>query len=276
MVCKIEFISATSAQELCAEIRADWVKRDGIIDLDKLVPEATDLQVYLAARVNEKQVGLLNLVFPYSANAHIGWLGVLPDYQGQGVRTSLMHAAYEYAKQQQAKTMTVTAVIPDKENNFCLKIYQFYEKQGFHPLLNGHTSKTGVVYMLKQLSNPLYELVVLEKNARFFGFDWPNQDMIIEQIMSECDEIKEALELQESKERIQEEIGDLLHSALSLCLFTGFEPEQTLLKIVEKFSARMQALKAITRERGLVTLKGQPIELLLTLWAEAKTRTTTF
>ncbi|MFW2570844.1 GNAT family N-acetyltransferase [Legionella sp. 29fVS95] len=272
MVYKIEFISATSALELSAQIRANWVKCDEVIDSNELVIEATDLQVYLAARVKEKQVGLLNLKFPYSANAHIGWLGVLPDYQGQGARTSLIHAAYVYAKQQRVQTMTVAVVTPDKENNDYLKRYQFYEKHGFQPLLNG-SSEAGMVYMLKPLSNPLYDLVALEKNARWFGFDWPNQAMIIEQIISECDEIKEALELQEPKERIQEEIGDLLHSVLSLCLFTGFEPEQTLLKTVEKFSARMRALKAVTRERGLVTLKGQPIELLLMLWAEAKTRT---
>lgn len=272
MIYNIEFISATSALELIATIRSDWVKRDEVIDLDELVTEATDRQVYLAARVNEKPIGLLNLKFPYSANAHIGWLGVLPDYQGQGVRTSLMHAAYVYAKQQQVQTMTVAAVPPEKENNFYSKTYQFYQKQGFQPLLNGY-SKAEIVYMLKPLSSPLYDLVALEKNARLFGFDWPNQAMIIEQIISECGEIKEAFELQEPKERIQEEIGDLLHGALSLCLFTGFEPEQTLLKTVEKFSARMQALKALARERGLVTLKGQPIELLLTLWAEAKTRT---
>ncbi len=185
--------------------------------------------------------------------------------------TSLMQAAYGYAKQQQAKTMTVATVIPDKANYY-LKTFRCYEKMGFQPLLNGYSSETEMVYMVKQLSNPLHELSVLERDARLFGFDWPNQSMIIEQIISECDEIKEAFDLQEPEERIQEEIGDLLHSALSLCLFSGFEPEQTLLKIIEKFAARMRALKVIARDRGLVTLKGQSIELLLTLWSEAKSR----
>ena len=150
MVYKIEFISATSALELSAQIRANWVKCDEVIDSNELVIEATDLQVYLAARVKEKQVGLLNLKFPYSANAHIGWLGVLLDYQGQGARTSLIHAAYVYAKQQRVQTMTVAVVTPDKENNDYLKSYQFYEKHGFQPLLNG-SSEAGMVYMLKPL-----------------------------------------------------------------------------------------------------------------------------
>ncbi|WP_019216350.1 hypothetical protein [Legionella tunisiensis] len=63
MICKIEFISVTSAQELRSEIRTDLVKQSGIVELNKLVAEGAHPQVNLAARVSEKQVGLLSLVF---------------------------------------------------------------------------------------------------------------------------------------------------------------------------------------------------------------------
>jgi uncharacterized protein YabN with tetrapyrrole methylase and pyrophosphatase domain len=52
--------------------------------------------------------------------------------------------------------------------------------------------------------------------TRTFGFEWPNETMIIEQAIDECREIKDAIEKQESRDRIPEEIGDLLHSAVSL------------------------------------------------------------
>lgn len=124
--------------------------------------------------------------------------------------------------------------------------------------------------MAKQLNNPLHELIIIENEARNFGFDWPHEEMIIEQALSECDEIREALANHEPSHRVQEEIGDLLHTAISLCLFAGFDPEQTLAKVATKFGARMEALKAIAKDQGLTSLKGQSTEFMMELWQRAK------
>jgi len=66
--------------------------------------------------------------------------------------------------------------------------------------------------------NSLQQLILLEHEAREFGFDWPNIGMILDQAISECDEIKDALAQDEPDHRIQEEIGDLLHTAVSMCI----------------------------------------------------------
>ena len=120
--------------------------------------------------------------------------------------------------------------------------------------------------------NELDKLIKLEIEARDFGFDWPNVDMILDQAISGCAEIKDAIENKTSQD-VQEEIGDLIHTAFSLCRFAGYNPKETLEKVVKKFSARMDALKEVTHERGLTSLKNQPIEFLLELWNEAKKRT---
>ncbi|KTD32914.1 nucleotide pyrophosphohydrolase [Legionella nautarum] len=124
--------------------------------------------------------------------------------------------------------------------------------------------------MAKQFNNALHELIIIENEARNFGFDWPHEEMIIEQALSECDEIREALANHEPSHRVQEEIGDLLHTAISLCLFAGFDPEQTLAKVATKFGARMEALKAIAKDQGLTSLKGQSTEFMMELWQKAK------
>ncbi|KTC85806.1 MazG nucleotide pyrophosphohydrolase domain-containing protein [Legionella drozanskii] len=124
--------------------------------------------------------------------------------------------------------------------------------------------------MAKQLNNPLHELIIIENDARNFGFDWPHEEMIIEQALSECDEIREAIANNEPSHRVQEEIGDLLHTAISLCLFAGFDPEQTLAKVAKKFGVRMEALKTIAKEQGLTSLKGQSTEFMIELWKKAK------
>ena len=120
------------------------------------------------------------------------------------------------------------------------------------------------------MSNALKNLVELEKDAVRFGFEWPNEEAILEQVISECNEIQSAIQENESKDRIQEEIGDLLHTAVSLCRFANFDVEETLAKTVKKFAHRMQALKDIANSNGLDSLQGQSTKFMLELWSEAK------
>jgi|GEM_PF-4217910 len=47
-------------------------------------------------------------------------------------------------------------------------------------------------------------------------------------IISECNEIKQALAEHESQKRRQEEIGDLIHAAFSLCVFLDCDLEETI------------------------------------------------
>jgi GNAT superfamily N-acetyltransferase/NTP pyrophosphatase (non-canonical NTP hydrolase) len=119
-------------------------------------------------------------------------------------------------------------------------------------------------------SDALHELLYLEENARNFGFEWTDKAMVIDQAIDECREIKEAIEKQESLDRLQEEIGDLLHSAISLCAFSGFDVEETLTKVNKKFRKRMTRIKKLTHEIGLENLKGQSIDFMMELWRKAK------
>ncbi|WP_341789019.1 MULTISPECIES: MazG nucleotide pyrophosphohydrolase domain-containing protein [unclassified Rickettsia] len=116
----------------------------------------------------------------------------------------------------------------------------------------------------------LKDLITLEKDARAYGFDWSDYEMILEQVIDECREIKEAINDGESKERVQEEIGDLLHTAISLCRFLEFDVEETLNKTSTKFAKRMEAVKTLTKKHNLLNLQGQSTEFLLKLWREAK------
>lgn len=120
------------------------------------------------------------------------------------------------------------------------------------------------------LGSSLEKILTLEHEAVSFGFNWPNHDMAIDQAMSECKEIKDALQKNESPQRIQEEISDLLHAIISLCIYSGFNVHDTLAIIVKKFGSRLAAVKALANSRGLVNLHGQSFEYMLQLWVEAK------
>jgi len=118
----------------------------------------------------------------------------------------------------------------------------------------------------------LQKLIELEQDARLFGFEWPNQEMILKQVMSECQEILDDINTAAPKHKIQEEIGDLLHAAISLCVFSGFDVEETLAKNNVKFTNRMTMLKKLTHAKALKNLQGQKIDFMMALWKEVKSR----
>lgn len=116
----------------------------------------------------------------------------------------------------------------------------------------------------------LKKMMLLEKEAEDFGFAWPDVSCILKQIQDECHEIHDAISTNESQERIQEEIGDLLHAALSLCCFMNFSPEETIEKTTAKFSSRFERLKTIALAEGHPDLKGQNFDTLMAIWQKAK------
>ncbi|MEM7361691.1 MAG: MazG nucleotide pyrophosphohydrolase domain-containing protein [Bacteroidota bacterium] len=124
-------------------------------------------------------------------------------------------------------------------------------------------------------SAQLEELIRQEEDARAFGFFWETHQMLHDQLNSEAREVMSAIQDKEGSQRIQEEIGDVIHTAIAWCFFAGYDVEETIRKTNEKFARRMQALKETTQARGLTNLKGQPVPFLLELWEEAKKKANT-
>lgn len=116
----------------------------------------------------------------------------------------------------------------------------------------------------------LKKLIELEQDAREFGFDWPDQYAILNQIIAECQEVRADIEAQCSDEKIQEEIGDLIHAVISLCAFSGYDVGETIDKVNAKFSKRMTLVKELAKNHGLTTLKGKSVPFMLELWNQAK------
>ena len=118
----------------------------------------------------------------------------------------------------------------------------------------------------------LENIVVLEEDAEAFGFRWETTAQIMAQIESECLEIEEHLHCgpEANQAALQEEIGDLLHAVFSLCVFCKFSPKDTLQQTLAKFERRLNGVKQLTHERGLINLNGYTFDELMALWDEAK------
>ena len=118
--------------------------------------------------------------------------------------------------------------------------------------------------------NTFKRFALLEKQADEFGFMWTDTTQIFDQIQSECEEIKDNLAHIGDRDHLQEEMGDLIHAVFSLCLFMGFDAEETCIKSIDKFERRFVELKRLAQEAGFETLQGQPVDILLHFWAQAK------
>lgn len=112
-----------------------------------------------------------------------------------------------------------------------------------------------------------------ELEAQKFGFYWENFQQLIEQIQSECLEIQDAWN-KHNTSLLQEEVGDLMQAVIGLAVFCKLDPHETLLKSIEKFQRRYNAVVQMVQEDGYDNLLHQPsFEVLMNYWNRAKIQT---
>jgi uncharacterized protein YabN with tetrapyrrole methylase and pyrophosphatase domain len=116
----------------------------------------------------------------------------------------------------------------------------------------------------------LKKLIQLENESATFGFKWENVQQIMAQIRSELTEIEAHLENPVEKNKLQEEIGDLLHAVFSLCVFCKFDASKTLSDSIQKFERRFRETQKLANKNGLIDLNGQSFERLMAFWNQAK------
>lgn len=88
----------------------------------------------------------------------------------------------------------------------------------------------------------LWRAEKIQKKAKKVGFDWPDISGAIDKLNEEQEELKEALDSGD-KAHIEEELGDLLFSAVNLARFARVDPEIALHKSCEKFIHRFDYME---------------------------------
>lgn len=119
--------------------------------------------------------------------------------------------------------------------------------------------------------NIFKKLTNIEHEAADFGFKWETFHQIMAQITSEIAEINVHLK-DGDRNKLQEEIGDLLHAVFSLCVYCQFDAEKTLSNSLDKFERRFRLVQQLAKEKGLTNLNGLSFEVLMQFWDQAKTK----
>ena len=108
----------------------------------------------------------------------------------------------------------------------------------------------------------------LQKRAARVGFDWPNLDGVVDKIVEEAQELKDASESQNA-DAIEDEMGDLLFAMTNLARKLGVDPEVALRRTNDKFTRRFKFVEA-SAEQGGKELSNMSLEDMDALWNKAK------
>ena len=108
--------------------------------------------------------------------------------------------------------------------------------------------------------------------AAAVGFDWVRAADVLDKIDEEVRELREAVGQNDTgtdRDRVEEEMGDLLFAIANLSRKLGVEPEAALRRANDKFRARFTTLETRVTERG-ARLQDLSLDQLETEWQRVK------
>lgn len=106
----------------------------------------------------------------------------------------------------------------------------------------------------------------MQEKTKQVGFEWENSEQVWEKVEEELKEYKEAVNEHASKEKQEEEFGDVLFSLINYARFQGIDPETALERINQKFKRRFEYIEA-NAEKSLIEMSLAEMDVL---WEEAK------
>ena len=119
----------------------------------------------------------------------------------------------------------------------------------------------------------LHRAFRLQDRAAGVGFDWPGVEGPLEKVDEEIREVRAELASTEhggpSRERLEDELGDLLFAVVNLCRKADVHPALALDAANVKFARRFSSVERIAAQRGLVVGQASLGELDA-IWDEVK------
>lgn len=108
----------------------------------------------------------------------------------------------------------------------------------------------------------------LQKKAADVGFDWNDVSGALDKLEEEIAEIRQAIS-NNDKANADEELGDILFSAVNVSRFIKADAEEALTAASDKFLARFTKVEQLANERSIDMSKAT-LQELDALWDEAK------
>ncbi|HEX7129756.1 MAG TPA: nucleoside triphosphate pyrophosphohydrolase [Rhodanobacteraceae bacterium] len=109
----------------------------------------------------------------------------------------------------------------------------------------------------------------LQQRAATVGFDWPGPEPVLDKLAEEIEEVRAEFEQGADRDRLEDEIGDVLFVIANLARHAKLDPGHALRRANAKFERRFRRMEALAAEAG-ETLAGKPLAEQDALWDRAK------
>ena len=115
---------------------------------------------------------------------------------------------------------------------------------------NKNTSNKSTLDQIENNMPTILKSLKIQKKAASLNFDWISKDQVLEKVDEELNELKDALKEKNNK-NIEDELGDLFFTLISLSRHLNLDPDQTLKKANQKFIKRFNKMENIIEDKKL-------------------------
>ncbi len=132
----------------------------------------------------------------------------------------------------------------------------------------GQKSTSESMFSVPRELPALMRATKLQKKAADVGFDWNDVSGALDKLEEEIAELRQAIS-NNDKANANEELGDILFSAVNVSRFIKADAEEALTAASDKFLARFTKVEQLANERSIDMSKAT-LEELDALWDEVK------
>ena len=130
----------------------------------------------------------------------------------------------------------------------------------------GQATNTDALSAVARSLPALWRAEKVQKKAKKAGFDWPDVSGALDKLSEELEELRTAVA---EGSNIEEELGDLLFSAVNVSRFVKVDTEEALTRATDKFIDRFRRVEAQAEAEGR-SMEEMSLAELDALWERAK------
>ena len=130
----------------------------------------------------------------------------------------------------------------------------------------GQATNTDALEAVARSLPALWRAEKVQKKAAKAGFDWPEVSGALDKLSEELAELRAAVA---AGTNVEEDLGDLLFSAVNVARFVKTDPEEALSSACDKFIRRFRLVEQAAAQSGQA-MEDMDLKKLDKLWEQAK------
>jgi XTP/dITP diphosphohydrolase len=116
---------------------------------------------------------------------------------------------------------------------------------------------------------PLVKAYRIQEKVKGVGFEWQYSQQVWDKVLEEMEELRHEVATNGSKEKMEDELGDLLFALVNYSRYIGINPEDALEKTNRKFIRRFRFIETESAKDGKL-LDDMSLEEMDDYWKKAK------